>query len=55
MTHSLLACRNVLQGVTNSAILKTLIIFGRGSVDSLHELRALAVLVTARTDTDLKQ
>ena len=46
--------RIVLQGVINSVILKALIIFGRGSVDSFHELRALTVLVSASTDTDVK-
>jgi hypothetical protein len=54
MTQSNPVGRIMLQGVINSEILKTLINFGRGSVDSFLELRALTVLVSPKTDTDLK-
>jgi hypothetical protein len=55
MTQSNSVGRTVLQGAINSAILKTLIIFGRGSAAPFRELRALTVPVSARTDTELKQ
>jgi len=54
MTQSNSVGRFVLQRVINSAILKILINFGRGSYDSFHKLRALTVLVSPRTDRDLK-
>ena len=50
MTQSNSVGRFVLQRVINSAILKTLFMFGRGSVDSFHKPRALTVLLSPRTE-----